>query len=115
MYLGVYKDTIKMVFKFAMSVDKDIQKGLRITRELFNGSDNISKKKVSKKTIKATIVSYLRNNPKATYLEIGNEIEIRNATKYLSGLVNAGIIEVDLGKPIDAVSMLMHCVQSVMV
>ena len=95
MYLGVYKDTIKMVFKFAMSVDKDIQKGLRITRELFNGSDNISKKKVSKKTIKATIVSYLRNNPKATYQEIGDEVEIKKTTvfKYLNELVEAGIIE----------------------
>ena len=69
--------------------------GSQITRESFNSSDVVPKKKVSKEVVKAAIVSYLRNNPKAAYQEIGDEVEIKKTTifKYLSELVDAGIIE----------------------
>ena len=69
--------------------------GSQITRESFNSSDVVPKKKVSKEVVKAAIVSYLRNNPKATYQEIGDEVEIKKTTvfEYLSELVEAGIIE----------------------
>ena len=45
--------------------------------------------------MKAAIVSYLRNNPKATSQEIGDEVGIKKTTvfKYLSELIEAGIIE----------------------
>ena len=102
----IFDDTIKVVFKFAMSVDEAIPNGSQmtreqfangsqITRESFNNSDVVPKKKVSKEAVKASIVSYLRNNPKATYQEIGDEVEIKKTTvfKYLSELVEAGIIE----------------------
>ena len=47
------------------------------------------RKKVSKEAVKAAIVSYLRNNSKATYQEIGDEVDIKKTTvfKYLSELV----------------------------
>ena len=91
----IYEDTIKVIFKLAMSVDEAIPNGSRITRESFNSSDNVPKKKVSKESVKAASVSYLRNNPKATYQEIGDEVEIKKTTvfKYLSELAKAGIIE----------------------
>ena len=91
----IFDDTIKVVFKFAMSVDEAIPNGSQITRESFNNSDVVPKKKVSKAAVKAAIVSYLRNNSKATYQEIGDEVEIKKTTvfKYLSELVEAGIIE----------------------
>ena len=102
----IYEDTIKVVFKFAMSVDEDIPNGSEMTRkqftnsseivqELSNSSKNSSRKKVSKEAVKAAIVSYLRNNPKATYQEIGENFEMKRTTvfNYLNELVEAGIIE----------------------
>ena len=60
-----------------------------------NGSKNSSRKKASKEAIKAAIVSYLRNNPKATYQEIGEKFEMKRTTvfNYLNELVKARIIE----------------------
>ena len=102
----IYEDTIKVVFRFAMSVDEAIPNGSeitreqfanssQITRESFNNSENVPMKKISKEAVKAAIVSYLRNNSKATYQEIGDEVDIKKTTvfKYLSELVEAGIIE----------------------
>ena len=102
----IYEDTIKVVFKFAMSVDEAIPNGSEITREQFKNSSEIvqeasnsskssSRKNVSKETVKAAIVSYLRNNPKATYQEIGDNFEMKRTTvfNYLNELAEAGIIE----------------------
>ena len=102
----IYDDTIKVIFKFAMSVDEAIPNGSEITREQFknsseivqeisNSSKNSSRKKVSKEAVKAAIVSYLRNNPKATYREIGDNFEMKRTTvfNYLNELVEARIIE----------------------
>ena len=95
-----------MVFRFAMSVDDAIPNGSKITREQFKNSSEIvqeasnsskssARKKVSKEAVKAAIVSYLRNNPKATYQEIGNNFEMKRTTvfNYLNELAEAGIIE----------------------
>ena len=62
-----------------------------IVQESLNGSKNSSRKKA----IKAAIVSYLRNNPKATYQEIGEKFEMKRTTvfNYLNELVKARIIE----------------------
>ena len=66
-----------------------------IVQESLNGSKNSSRKKASKEAIKAAIVSYLRNNPKATYQEIGENFEMKRTTvfNYLNELVEARIIE----------------------
>lgn len=102
----VYDDTIKVVFKYAMSVDDETPNGSqitreqyannsRMTRESFTDSNNLPRKKISKEAAKASIVSYLRNNPKATYQEIGDIAEIKKTTvfKYISELVAEGLIE----------------------
>ena len=104
----IYDDTIKVVFRFAMSVDDAIPNGSEATHEqsaislrtdektvISPRTDKTIRKSVSKEAVKAAIVSYLRNNSKATYQEIGDEVEIKKTTvfKYLSELVEAGIIE----------------------
>lgn len=102
----IYWDTIKVIFRFAMSVDDAIPNGSEIVREQFknsseivqessNSSKNSLRKKVPKEAIKSAIVSYLRNNPKATYQEIGENFEMKRTTvfNYLNELVEARIIE----------------------
>ena len=91
----IYEDTIKVVFRFAMSVDDAIPNGSEIVQDASNSSKISSRKKVSKETIKAAIVSYLRNNPKATYQEIGENFEMKRTTvfNYLNELVEDRIIE----------------------
>ena len=93
----IYEDTIKVVFipNGSQIVREQFKNSSEIVQESSNSSKNRSRKKVSKEAIKAAIVSYLRNNSKATYQEIGDEVDIKKTTvfKYLSELVEAGIIE----------------------
>lgn len=103
----IYDDTIKVVFKFAMSVDEAIQNGSQMTREQFAISprtdeiatislrtDKTIRKLVSKEAVKAAIVSYLRNNPKATYQEISEAVVVVRGTagKSVKELVEAGLL-----------------------
>ena len=89
----IYEDIIKVVFKFVMSVEEAIPNGSEITREQFKNSSEIvqeasnsskssSRKKVSKEAVKAAIVSYLRNNSKTTYQEIGDNFEMKRTTVF---------------------------------
>ena len=81
-----------------MSVDESVPNGSQITREqsaISPRTDKTSRKSVSKKAVKAAIVSYLRNNPKATYQEIGDNFEMKRTTvfNYLNELAETGLIK----------------------
>lgn len=98
-----------------MSVDEAIPNGSRITRESFNSSDNVPKKKISKESVKAEILSFLRNNQIATYQEISAAVGVVRSTaeKYVKELVETGLPkrEGNIGKSFDILSNTNACVR----
>ena len=103
----IYEDTIKVVFKFAMSVDEDIPNGSQTTHEQSAISPRTDEKTaisprinetihktVSKEAIKAEILSFLRNNQTATYQEISEAVGVVRSTvgKYVKELVETGLL-----------------------
>ena len=106
----IYEDTIKVVFKFAMSVDEAIPNGSQITREqsaisprtdektvISPRTDKTIRKSVSKEAVKADILSFLRNNHTASYQEISEAVGVVRSTagKYVKELVEAGLLRRD--------------------
>ena len=106
----IYEDTIKVVFKFAMSVDEDTPNGSQITREqsaisprtnektmISPRTNETISKSVSKEAVKAEILSYLRNNPTSSYQEISDAVGVVRSTagKYVKELVDAGLLRRD--------------------
>ena len=57
-------------------------------------TDKTIRKSVSKEAVKADILSYLRNNHTASYLEISNAVGVVRSTagKYVKELVDAGLL-----------------------
>ena len=103
----IYEDTIKVVFRFAMSVDEAIPNGAQMTREqsaisprtdektaISPRTNGITRKVVSKEAVKADILSFLRNNPTASYQEISDAVGVVRSTagKYVKELVESGLL-----------------------
>ena len=85
----IYEDTIKVVFRFAMSVDEAIPNGSEATHEqsaisprtdektvISPQTDKTIRKSVSKEAVKADILSFLRNNHTASYQEISDAVGV---------------------------------------
>ena len=103
----IFEDTIKVVFRFAMSVDDAIPNGSQMTREqsaisprtdektvISPRTDKTIRKSVSKEAVKADILSFLRNNHTASYQEISDAVGVVRSTagKYVKELVEAGLL-----------------------
>ena len=104
----IYEDTIKVVFRFAMSVDEAIPNGSEATHEqsaisprtdektvISPQTDKTIRKSVSKEAVKADILSFLRNNHTASYQEISDAVGVVRSTagKYVKELVEAGLLK----------------------
>ena len=105
----VYDDTIKVVFKYAMSVDDETPDGVQ---NVCNQSDvhtavrytdhtavrtkdgDVKVKTISKEAIKADMVTRIRSNPRISITELSNAETIARSTaiKYLNELVASGLI-----------------------
>ena len=99
----IYEDTIKVVFKFAMSVDEVTREQSAISPRtdektvISPRTDKTIRKSVSKEVVKADILSFLRNNHTASYQEISEAVGVVRSTagKYVKELVEAGLLRRD--------------------